>query len=372
MSMVKAGINDLLSQYPQIAAEWHPTLNNGLMPDQVSKFSAKKVWWLCSKGHSWQATISNRTALHQGCPYCSGQKAISGNNDLATLLPEIAAEWHPKKNGDLTPSDVGVFSKKMVWWQCEKGHSWKQMVQIRARVNGCPVCSGRIAAPGVNDLATTHPELAEQWHPTKNKEKKPSQVTEQDSRKYWWICDKGHEWQAKVSKRVLGEGCPVCANRVIQAGFNDLKTLDPELAKQWHPTRNGSLRPEDVGPGSNKRVWWRCKLGHEWKAQISSRHYGRFDCPYCTNRKVLPGFNDLQTLEPKIAKQWYYPLNNGLTPEMVTPGSGRKVWWQCQDGHVWKASVMNRARKHYGCPICTGRFKPQKYDLLNQEAETAR
>lgn len=85
------------------------------------------------------------------------------------------------------------------------------------------------------------------------------------------------------------------------------------VAKEWHPTKNGSLKPEDVGPNSNKKVWWIGKCGHEWQATPNQRNAGR-GCPYCTNRKVLIGFNDLATIYPTIAEEWH-PIKNGdLTP----------------------------------------------------------
>ena len=81
-------------------------------------------------------------------------------------------------------------------------------------------------------------------------------------------------------------------------------------------------------------------------------------CPYCAGKKVLKGFNDLATLEPKVAESWHPTLNGRLTPETVTVGSRRKVWWQCPEGHVWKAVVYSRAgRQRAGCPVCAGRVK---------------
>ena len=103
-----------------------------------------------------------------------------------------------------------------------------------------------MAWPGETDFATLWPELAAQWHPTRNGALTPSEVLPGSHRKVWWRCEKGHEWQAEVKTRVNGCGCPVCANRKLAEGENDLATLRPELAAQWHPTRNGSLTPETL------------------------------------------------------------------------------------------------------------------------------
>ena len=147
-------------------------------------------------------------------------------------------------------------------------------------------------------------------------------------------------------------------------GENDLATLFPDIAAQWDAERNGSLRPDNVTPYSNKKVWWRCALGHEWQAVIASRAVERSACPYCTGRRVLAGFNDLATLHPKIAAQWDSTLNSGLTPEMVTPGSHKRVWWKCAEGHVWKTAIYSRTGKQKcGCPVCAGKATRQvKYE----------
>ncbi len=131
----------------------------------------------------------------------------------------------------------------------------------------------------------------------------------------------------------------------------------PDIAAQWHPAKNGSLTPRCCAPASNRRVWWLCPLGHEYQAAVGARTVSGSDCPYCTGRKVLKGFNDLAAVEPKIAAQWHPTLNGALTPEAVTAGSARKVWWQCADGHVWKAVIYSRTGKEKcGCPVCAGRF----------------
>lgn len=148
--------------------------------------------------HSWQAPVSRRTD-GSGCPYCLNQKVLAGFNDLATLNPALAAEWHPVKNGRLTPKDVVPGSNKKAWWQCAHGHEWEAAISSRVRGSGCPYCSRRKPVVGVNDLATTHPELAEQWDASRNDGLGPQDVTAHSARKVWWTCDCGHMCLVKVS-----------------------------------------------------------------------------------------------------------------------------------------------------------------------------
>ena len=341
--------------------QWHPTKNVSLTPWNVTSGSRQKVWWLCEKGHEWQTAIYTRTGGGSGCPYCAGKRAYPGENDLASQYPDIAAQWHPTKNGSVTPDGVTTGSHREVWWLCDKGHEWRAMVKTRVEGTGCPVCANRVVVPGENDLETIYPALARQWHPIKNGKLTPRNVVPGTRRKVWWRCEKGHEWQAAVASRVNGMGCPVCAGKAVVPGENDLATFNPDIAKEWYPTKNGALTPETVSPYSNKKVWWRCALGHEYLAVIGLRTQRDDGCPYCAGRKVLPGFNDLATVEPEIAKQWHPTLNGVLTPEMVTAGSHRKVWWQCPNGHAWKAVVYSRTGPGgSGCPVCAGRIKEDR------------
>ena len=362
-----------------LLTQWHPAKNGALTPQQIAYGSTRKVWWICAKGHIWQAAVNTRTANHTDCPYCAGRLPWPGETDLASQYQDLVKEWHPTRNLPLTPEQVLPGSEKKVWWRCGQGHEWQAEIRSRVSGCGCPVCANRKLAEGENDLATLRPELAAQWHPTRNGSLTPEDLTAGTRRKVWWRCDKGHEWQASVLSRTsLGNGCPVCAGKQIIPGENDLASQFPQLAAQWHPDKNGALRPENVSPNSNRKVWWLCPLGHAWKATVTSRSREGAGCPFCAGRKVWPGFNDLETVEPKVAAQWHPTLNGQLTPRMVTAGSRRKVWWQCPEGHVWKAVVYSRAGKRKcGCPVCAGRIsearmKAYRHMVGEQQGKTER
>ena len=337
--------------------EWHPTKNPEYDPQKLSYGSHTKVWWKCAHGHEWESRIYSRTGQQRGCPYCAG-KAVAPGADLKALYPEIAAQWHPRKNADHGPEQYLPQSHVSVWWICEEGHEWRATIKSRVEGCGCPVCANRSVLVGKNDLASCYPGLAAQWHPDKNGELKPTQLIAKSSRRVWWRCERGHEWQAAVYSRTEGSDCPVCCGKVIIPGVNDLETFDPKIAAQWCREKNGTLSPQQVSPYSNANVWWQCELGHVWKGRIASRTFAQSGCPYCSNKKVLAGFNDLATAEPKVAAQWHPSLNEPLEPTMVTVGSRKKVWWRCALGHEWKAVVYSRAGvQKCGCPVCAGKRK---------------
>lgn len=195
---------------------------------------------------------------------------------------ELMTQWDWEKNNEigLNPEELTCGVHKKAWWICNKGHRWEADINSRNKNHGCPCCSGRSVIIGVNDLATTHPELAREWHPAKNGSLTVKDVMYGSGKKVWWICDKGHEWKASVNSRTnKGNGCPYCSNKKILVGYNDLATTHPELAREWHPTKNGSLTAYNVTRGSGKKVWWLGECGHEWEDSVSNRNPQK--CPCC-------------------------------------------------------------------------------------------
>ena len=276
--------------------------------------------------------------------------------------PALLREWDAEKNDSLTPEQVSYGSQRKVWWRCAKGHSWQTYVCARTakKPRGCPVCAGQTILSGYNDLASCCPELAKEWDFEKNGSLTPQAVSTSSPRNVWWRCAEGHTWKARISSRVRRDsGCPVCA---LQS--NNLAKKHPDLAKEWHPVLNGDKSPEDYMAGSAKKAWWLCEKGHAWQAKIVQRVLLGTGCPFCRGHAVLPGYNDLGTLHPELAAQWYQPLNGDVTPQDVRAGSGYRAWWRCGEGHIWQAVVAIRTYSHTGCPVCArcdSGWKQEKY-----------
>lgn len=212
-------------------------------------------------------------------------------------------------------------------------------------------------------LVASCPDILDIWDYEKNEGICPQEMSLHNKKKVWWKCDKGHSWQSPINGVAAnGTRCPYCAGYRAIPGETDLVTLFPEIAAEWDFDKNGDLDPGSTAPGTHSKVWWKCALGHSWQSAPYSRTGSRNSgCPYCTGRKALPGFNDLATLKPALASEWYQPLNGDLTPSDVTLGSNKKVWWRCSDNHVWEAYVYARTRfKGSGCPVCTGVAKPRR------------
>ena len=202
-------------------------------------------------------------------------------------------------------------------------------------------------------LAETHKALADEWDAGRNGELTPWDVSAGSHKRIWWVCaEHGHNWSARVDHRSAGHGCPFCENQVLLTGYNDLKTKNKDLAAQFFSQNNGGVTPDCVLGGSSGKKWvWTCKLGHNWSAAVYRRTAGH-GCPFCKNRVLLTGFNDLQKTDEKLAAQFLPENNGGITPDQILGGFSSKKWvWTCNRGHNWSARVDSRAAGQ-GCPFC--------------------
>ena len=195
---------------------------------------------------------------------------------------EIAGEWNPIN--DKGPDYYSQGSNKKVWWICNKGHEWEAVIYSRVKGAGCPYCSGRKAGYGNSLLDNDKGKVCRDWNYEKNL-RGPECYLPYSGSKVMWICKKGHEWKAKISDRTRGNGCPYCSNKKVGYG-NSLADNDKDgICKEWNHEKNFKS-PNEYAPISNKKVWWICNRGHEWKALISSRTgSNKSHCPTCNESK---------------------------------------------------------------------------------------
>ena len=466
------GETDLLTTNPELISEWNYEKNTLLTPNMVKAGSSDKVWWICDKGHEWQAVISSRTVNESGCPFCSGRYAIQGENDLMSVDSPLLKEWNYDRNGRLTPSDFKEHSARKIWWKCKKGHEWCSSISDRSRGDGCPYCSGKRVLVGFNDLAHINPYIAKEWNYEKNGNKIPQKYTCKSGIKVWWKCEKGPKCNSGIRtsfpeqaiyfyvKKIYPDAVNRCTDvlpngmeidifipsinvgieydgsvwhesdkalekevkKYIECKRNDIflirvkekggnarenscdvmlriddsfnneaySSLFMQLSKyikipneidvkndrvhiqenykteiknnsfgskyadlvvEWDSEKNGMLTPYMFSSNSGERIWWKCCKNHSWQTTISTRAKGS-GCPYCSGRYAIKGENDLQTLRPEIASEWNYNKNGKLLPCEFKSQSNKKVWWKCKEGHEWEAIIANRTRRGDGCPVC--------------------
>ena len=200
-------------------------------------------------------------------------------------------------------------------------------------------------------LQSRYQKILKQWHTKKNGKLRFRDLKPFSNISVWWRCENGHEWKTQVRVRMSGHNCPFCFG-MRPTKEKTLWRVNPELAKEWHPTKNGNLSPKDVSAGCGKKVWWLCPNGedHEWLAVINDRNYGR-GCPFCAGRRAS-NQNRFSDLFPQLAKQWDFKKNEGLRPELFTITSVKEVWWKCEKNHSWKAKIKSRTMIDNNCPKC--------------------
>ena len=165
-----------------------------------------------------------------------------------------------------------------------------------------------------------------------------------------------------ISTRSSGSKCPYCSGLKLLKGFNDLATTHPDLALEWSE-RNGDLHPDMVNDKSTKSVWWKCHVcGYEWKQQIKTRVNGG-ECPSCSNRCAITGYNDLASTEPELMKEWDYSKNK-IDPTKILRTAYNRAWWKCEFGHSWNAPICDRTLGDCSCKECESEFIASLPQLL--------
>lgn len=374
----------LLAQRPDLAAQWHPSLNEGLTPANVKPATAASVWWQCEVGHAYRSRISNRHMLGRGCPYCSGQKVGYGN-DLATRAPQVAAEWDYEKNGSVRPDSVTTGVQRGVWWRCPNAHSWKATVASRVGLGtACPYCSAgwRRSRPEIQlqcELAVLLPApvLGDAFVRTVTAEHRVDVVcadlqliVEYD----------GARWHAGAEQRDAAKTADLVAedwivirvreDPLVPLGSHDvtcastpniyeatLKVLGQIVAairasKPDHPARDFEV---EIGEGAYRyRSEGHLVAADRAEELVVEGRVNRTPVP----RSVLPPppkpGHSLADRSPGIAAEWHPTKNGDLGAADVANARNAEAWWLCSRcGESWKSSINGRVRRQrINCPDC--------------------
>ena len=397
------GFNDLTTTHPNILKEWDYE-KNIIKPEDVSSGSAKKVWWRCKKGHSFEQKIAYKAKsdLESTCPYCSHQKLLKGYNDLATTHAYILAEWDYEKNTVL-PTEIGAGANEKIWWKCPFGHSYQTYPYNRCgkQHTGCPICDKenhtsfpeqavfyyvkKYYSDAINsdrerigmelDIYIPHLDIAieydgKTWHNNNSYENKKNTVCKEknvllirireDGLKEYDNCicivrnnTRSNESLSCVIKELLkmigNIDADVDVDRdsdIIYSSYietrkaKSLASVFPSIAKEWHPTKNGQLTPMMVAPVANKKVWWFGECGHEYQMEVGIRTYQNCGCPYCSGKRILKGFNDFET--------WCRENNKSLLEE-----------WDYAKNSILPSEVTKSSDKliYWKCKKCSNVWK---------------
>ncbi len=328
-----------VSDNAQLISEWNWGKNTDVDSVQLTLGSNKKVWWRCSQGHEWQATIKNRNNGN-GCPYCSSRHVLIGYNDLQTANPFLAKEWNFAKNNGLTPTDVLPNSNKKVWWICQRGHEWQATINNRNKGVGCPICN--------SERKTSFPEYAIEYYLTKQgldvihsyKEHGYELDIYIPSRKTAIEYD-GYVWHKDKTKKDLEKNLKCQKDGIILYRI-----------REGLPPLNDSSIDYIVHKGQRNLSQILRKVLCEIIGTCVDVHLERDAIAIENLRQYTEKELSLLYTNPKLSLEWNYDKNGNLKPEHVAANSGKKVWWKCQRGHEWQATIYSR-NSGRGCLYCS-------------------
>ena len=356
-------------------------LSNELSPESCPVSANQKLSWTCSLGHTWRQTPWIRLSRWSGCPVCSNKVIQVGFNDLATLRPDIAAEWDHDKNA-LLPTEVGVGSNKVAHFKCIKSHTWTAIINNRCRGrNGgtdCPYCSNREIWVGFNDLCTTHPELARELHPDQVIRANCTELQFGQKDAVIWTCALNHAWSVPPRYRVSGtrlNGCPYCGGQALLQGFNDLASVRPDLIAEWDYKKNWPVTPQTIIRGSGRVFAWICKRGHHFEATVKGRMAAKIACPECMGIELHAEYiAKLEERLPTLLLEWDREANSMTLDSALRSGNKKaKFSWKCSRcAEDFQQQIVKRVSVNQGCPYCANlKIKPGLNDLATSNPALA-
>ena len=335
--------------FPSLLDDWDYN-RNILLPEEVTKGTKGLFWWKCKEGHSWKTAIYARATGH-GCPYCKGRLAIKGENDLETVVPDLAKEWNYEKNDGLTPDMVKSYSNKKVWWICRYGHEWVASINNRHQKRGCPICS--------QYMRVSLPEKAIFYYLAQvvavEQNKKLSGINAEldlfiPSLNLAIEYD-GKAWHKNVERDLKKD------NYCFNNGINIVR-----IREEGTPFYNSIAKFIYTTEPDNNLIYMQPVI-EKVVDYINNTYNTNFCLEICLERDYnsilsqIRKYNNQKSLAkmfPKLLKEWNYYKNGELNPEFVFAGSSKKVWWICEKGHEWRTTISNRtnASNKNLCPYC--------------------
>ncbi len=329
--------------------EWDFDRNKSVNLTELLSTSGDKFWWLCERGHSWQATLTKRILGFSKCLACqkdNGQKLFDAYPHLFKELDDADSQQFAL--------ELSSGSTIKIRWSCSLGHKFEASPEARTRGSSCPYCCNQKVLSGFNDMATTHPELA-RYLDSEKTGAKAEELSGGSGRKFWWKCDRGHSTQATADSRKKNpSSCPVCSNKLVVTGVNDMATTHPTLSMEFDIEKNFPITPETINAGTRKVLWWKCPEGHNYDMDGMHRVTQNAKCPVCSSKRILAGYNDMETLAPQLLPHFHFEKNHPRTPQNLAYRSNHKLWWICELGHEYRAKPGNRLQDGgLGCPVCS-------------------
>jgi hypothetical protein len=379
----------LRDHHMDLLKEFSPSNDEEIDPSTLYSSSPDSFLWTCNRSgqrHEYKATVKSRIMGH-GCPYCGGSSILPGFNDWTTIEPLETLIWDYARNLDsdgnpIDPTTLGLDNRTMYYWICITGNH-ERIISISSAVQGkragkeCRTCAGYKSIAGVSDAFTLYPHLQTRLSPIGNQDinllnlhpgNRAIMIT--------WCCENNHTWKRSFAEELSSKGCGKCLGTDLWEGQNDLLSQFPDVASEIAYDLNAELEgflqvpSGKVHQNSSLDSWWRCtNHGHTWRTKVEKRTREGTGCPFCSDRRVWPGFNDLWTKRPDLVDEIDFDKHAGLDPKKLLWVSHVVLNWVCLEKHKWSATLQVRSsnsnRRPTGCPNCAvSGFKPEEPGMI--------
>jgi hypothetical protein len=352
--------NNLAKNRPEIAKEWDYEKNGGLTPENITTHSGRTVYWICAKGHSYHSSVHDRTRGDNpsSCPDCSTKNSSPEFRIIAELETIIADVQHRVKIHHYEADIFLPALKLAVEYDGEYYHGSEKkdrlkndffkaegitLIRVREgnlkKIDENDICTGtkRLKKEAINDLFSSLAVL------------RPTEIAREKVENYISKSD-------FLNKKRFYD---LLSNIKSVSNQNALLIKFPMLVERWDYERNGNLDPFSVSSGDAQlEVFFVCETHGQYSRtpySISSlvNPEPSLGCKKCSGRAPSAERN-LAFGYPKLSREFAYDLNGELTPENLTPGSSRNVWWRCKNGHEFQRIIKHRTKKGDDdkCPHC--------------------
>lgn len=340
-------------EYPELSKSFIADKNGRDFSTITSNDRLTKFWWFCNTCKNeflstTQAMIRSYSSFAEGCPYCAGKK-VKKENSFAALHPDIIDEYSSENKID--PYNVTEKSDKMVKWVCRNNPEHKWSTSFRQRANGtgnCPECRGW----HYNKILWQERPDPEKYYDINKNKRSFKTYSYMSNEKVWWNCDNGHSFETMIMNVTRREQfqCPICENRLVEKGYNDLASQYPDLAQEFDADKN-MVHPDDIYYASTLQYWWKCTEGHEFIRSAYHRVARAGECPVCNREIVVKGINDLQNKYPEVVNIWDYEKNS-VSPDEISDISTSRFYFKCKLGHTYEAGLNSVKNNSFKCHVC--------------------
>ena len=365
-SVLYPGKNDVLTLCYSATKYFDSLKNENIDLGQVYVGSTMEMAFKCPEcGREWRAPLDSRIVKKKDGTYrfkdCSCHHSGLRTQTYAEQYPRLNSIYDKNNNQKSLDKIQSTEIRDKYHWICDicgEPYYTHFMSVIAAIKNtntiACPYCSHTLLRKG-ESFADAHPELVAEYDESNTID--IYQVFPASKKEVLWKClnDQSHKWPATFAARHIGsDKCPICYPTIVRPGMNSLRAIYKDIADMWSDRNDRTS--DEILYNSSLWVYLNCPECHmEFGTFLKDFISGKTECPYCAEKRVLPGVNSLADKYPNIAQMWS-PTNEKMASE-IWPDKGNWALWICPECQgEYRAQVNKVVDGSADCPYCADRL----------------